>query len=107
MREADERMLEVFDNDSICRILHVRCRDCLQCVEQVYQHCSCKESFAGLVMLQDVTTVNWTDFRPRRLARGAGEFAASLRRGQQRSRPTWNRSLDRKSSTTRDGERAG
>ncbi len=28
VRVADKRMLEVFDNDSIRRILRVRCRDC-------------------------------------------------------------------------------
>ncbi len=33
VREADERMLEVFDNDSIRRILHVRRRDCVPSVE--------------------------------------------------------------------------
>ncbi len=30
---ADERMLEVFDNDSMSRILLVRRRDCVTCVE--------------------------------------------------------------------------
>ncbi len=33
MRVADERMLEVFDNDSIHRILRVRRRDCVPSVE--------------------------------------------------------------------------
>ncbi len=33
VRVADERVLEVFDNDSIRRILRVRRRDCVQSVE--------------------------------------------------------------------------
>ncbi len=33
LRIADERILEVFDNDSIHRILRVRCRDCVPTVE--------------------------------------------------------------------------
>ncbi len=33
VRVADERMLEVFDNDSICRILQVRRRNCVPSVE--------------------------------------------------------------------------
>ncbi len=33
VRVADERMLEVFGNDSIRRILRVRCRDCVPFVE--------------------------------------------------------------------------
>ncbi len=33
VRVADERMLEVFDNDSIRRILQARRRDCLPAVE--------------------------------------------------------------------------
>ncbi len=33
VRVADERMLEVFDNDSIHRILRVRRRDCVPSVE--------------------------------------------------------------------------
>ncbi len=33
VRVADERMLEVFDNDSILRILRVRRRDCVPPVE--------------------------------------------------------------------------
>ncbi len=33
LRVAGERMMEVFDNDSICRILHVRCRDCVSSAE--------------------------------------------------------------------------
>ncbi len=33
VRVADERMLEVFDNDSIRRILRVRRRDCVTSVE--------------------------------------------------------------------------
>ncbi len=33
VRLADERMLEVFDNDSIRRILHVKRRDCVPSVE--------------------------------------------------------------------------
>ncbi len=33
VRVADERMFEAFDNDSIRRILRVRCRDCVPSVE--------------------------------------------------------------------------
>ncbi len=33
VRVSDERMLEVFDNDSIRRILRVRCRNCVSFVE--------------------------------------------------------------------------
>ncbi len=33
VRVADERMLEVFDNDSIRRILRIRRRDCVPSVE--------------------------------------------------------------------------
>ncbi len=33
VRVADERMLEVFDNDSIRRILHARRRDCVPSVK--------------------------------------------------------------------------
>ncbi len=33
VRVADERMLEVFDNDSIRRILRVRIRDCVPSME--------------------------------------------------------------------------
>ncbi len=33
VRVADERVLEVFENDSLLRILHVRRRDCEQSVE--------------------------------------------------------------------------
>ncbi len=38
-RVADERMLEVFNNDSIRRILHVRRRDCVPSVEQRRRLC--------------------------------------------------------------------
>ncbi len=42
-----------------------------------------------------------------RLACGANELEASWRRGQPRSRPTWNPSPDRASSATHVGERTG
>ncbi len=38
-RGADERMLEVFDNDSIRRILRVRRKDCAPCVELCRRLC--------------------------------------------------------------------
>ncbi len=70
---------------------------------------SCSFRCPGLVMLQDIPTVNWsrTYFRPHRLARGAGEMQASWRHGQPRSRQTWSSSPDRDSSATHDGERSG
>ncbi len=37
--EVDERMLEVFDNDSIRRILRVRRRDCVPSMELRRRHC--------------------------------------------------------------------
>ncbi len=46
-REAGERMLEVFDNNSICRILRVKRRDCVPSVE-LRRRIS--------VMMQDVPT---------------------------------------------------
>ncbi len=39
VRVADEKMLEVSDNDSTCRILHVRRRDCVPSVE--LRRCLC------------------------------------------------------------------
>ncbi len=52
---ADERRLEVFDNDSIHHILGVRRRDCVPSVE--LRRRSCKEGSAGLDMLQDFPKV--------------------------------------------------
>ncbi len=37
--QADEKMLEVFDNDSIHRILRVRRRDCVPSVELLHRLC--------------------------------------------------------------------
>ncbi len=48
VRVANERMLEVFDNDSICRILHMRCRDCVSSVEQ--RRRLCHTSTSALLM---------------------------------------------------------
>ncbi len=39
VRVADERMLEVFDNDSIRCILHVKRRDCVPTVEPRHRLC--------------------------------------------------------------------
>ncbi len=53
VRVADERRLEVFDNDRIRRNLRVRRRDCLPTVEQRRHLCltrSCNNGSAGLVM---------------------------------------------------------
>ncbi len=61
VRVADGRMLEIFDNNSIRRILRVRRRDCVPSVElrrRLCRHCPCKEGSAGLVMLQDVPKVS-------------------------------------------------
>ncbi len=63
VRVTDERMLEVFDNDSIRRILRGAETVChlWNCVAasalQACRHCSCKEGSAGLVMPQDVPTI--------------------------------------------------
>ncbi len=86
VRVADERMLEVFDNDSIRLILRVRrstvCHP-WNCVAasalQAYRHCSGKEGSAGLDMPQDVPKVSLsrTFSFPHRLARGADELEAS------------------------------
>ncbi len=46
VRGADERMLEVFDNGSIRRILRVRRRDCVPCVE--LRRRLCRTSIQGL-----------------------------------------------------------
>ncbi len=58
VRVAHERMLEVFDNDSIRRIQHVWRIDCEPSVELRRRQCSCKEGSAGLVVLQDVPKLN-------------------------------------------------
>ncbi len=57
-------MFEVFDNNSIHRILRVRRRDCVPSVElwlapalQEYHTYSCKEGSVCLVMLQEVPMV--------------------------------------------------
>ncbi len=58
---------------------------------------------------QDVPKVSWsrTFYYPHRLARGADKLEASWRHGLPRPRPAWNRSPDRESSATHDGERTG
>ncbi len=48
VREANKRMLEVFDNDSIHRILHVRRRDCVPSVE-LWRHL-CLTSIPALLV---------------------------------------------------------
>ncbi len=64
VRVADERKLEVFDDDSIHHTLRVRHRVChpWNCVTasalHAYRHCSYKEGSAGLVMPQDVPKVS-------------------------------------------------
>ncbi len=53
----DERVLEVFDNDSISHILHVRRGDCVPTVElrrRPCQNSSSKEGPTDLNMLRDV-----------------------------------------------------
>ncbi len=116
VRVADEMMLEVFDNGSIRRILHVRRRDCVSPVELRRRLCltSIPVLFvqrrpAGLVMLQDVPKVSWsrTYFCPNRLACGPGELEARWRRIQPRWRQIWNPPPDLKSSAMHDGERTG
>ncbi len=104
--KADERMLAVFDNDRIRRILHVRQQECVQ----EWQNCgttsaslaywlnSSKEGFAGLAILRGVLRVDWsgTSSRPHRLARGP-----------RHSRKTCYPTLDRESTTTHDCEMTG
>ncbi len=83
VRVADERMLEVFDNDSIRRILGTGtvCHP-WNCVAastlQAYRHCSCKEGSAVLYMPQDVPKVSLSSIFsfPHRLARGTDELGA-------------------------------
>ncbi len=48
VRVADERMLEVFENDSIHRILRVRRRDCVPSVE--LRHRLCQTSIPALLV---------------------------------------------------------
>ncbi len=75
----------------------------------VDRHSSSKGGFFGLVMLQNIPTVNWsmTYFCPHRLGRGAGELEASWRLGQPRSKQTWSPSPDHESSATHFGKRIG
>ncbi len=65
VRVGHKRVLAVFDNKSIRRILHVRSRDWVPSVElrsrnaiQVYRHNSCRACYATMLTLQDVQTVN-------------------------------------------------
>ncbi len=65
VRVADERMLEVFDNENIRRILRVRRRDCVQSVELRRRLCLAsiqallvQKGSAGLDMPQDVPKVS-------------------------------------------------
>ncbi len=51
---AGKRMMAVFGNNCIRRILHAR--DCVHTVELVCRHCSCKQGSVGLVMLR-----RWND----------------------------------------------
>ncbi len=117
VRVADERILGIFDNDSIRHILSVRRRDCVPFVELRRRICLTRIP-AQLVQRR----LRWFDHAARRpegelikdlllptppLARGADELEASWRPGLPRSRPTWNRSPDRESSATHDGERTG
>ncbi len=68
---------------------------------------SAKESSAGLVMLQDAPTVNWSRiyFCTHRFARCASKLETNWRRGQPRSRQTRNPSPDREFSLTHHRER--
>ncbi len=110
LRVADERALEIFDHDSISRIFHVRRRDCEPTITSPScRRSSFKQGFVGLVMLQDIRTVNWSRayFCPHRLARGAGELETDWRRGQPRSRQTWSPSMDCEFSASHNWERIG
>ncbi len=79
VRIVDERMLEVFGNDSIRRILRVRRRDCVPFVELHRRLCLTsipallvQKRSAGLVMLQDVPKDLLLSTPPRTWCRRAG-----------------------------------
>ncbi len=61
VRVADERMLEVFDNDSIHRILYLRRRDCVPSVE--LQRRLCLTTMPALFMQR---RLRWFDHAARR-----------------------------------------
>ncbi len=111
VRVADERMLEAFDIDSIRRILRVRHRDCVPSVE--LRRRLCLTSIPALLVQR---RLRWFGHaarhpesyfikdlllptQPHTWRRRAG--------GQLKTRSTWNRSPDRESSATHDGERTG
>ncbi len=65
VRVADERVLAVFDNESIRRILHVKHGDCIPTAKLhaasaslAYRRSLSKEGFDGLATLQDVLRVS-------------------------------------------------
>ncbi len=72
VRVADERMLEVFDNDSIHRILRVRHIDCVPSME--LRRRLCLTSIPALLVQR---RLRWFGHVPHRLARGADELEAS------------------------------
>ncbi len=84
VRVADESMLEVFDNDSIHRILRVRRRDCVPFVE--LRRRLCLTSITPLLVQRRLP---WFDHAARR------------------PDSELSRSPDRKFSATHDGERTG
>ncbi len=116
LRVGDERTLEVFDNDSIGRILRVRRWDCVPSVE--LRRRLCLTSISVLLVQRRLLWFGHAARRPE------GELIKGLllptsprtwrRRagGQLKTRATtikatWNRSPDRESSATHDGERTG
>ncbi len=116
VRVADERMLEVFDNDSIRRILRVRRRDCVPSVELRR-----RLRLTSIPALLVQSRLRWFGHAARRpegeLIKDLGlptppltwrrRAEGHLKTWQPRPRPTWNRSPDRESSATYDGDRAG
>ncbi len=94
VRVADERMLEIFNNNSIRRTLHVRPRDCVSSVELLQRFCL--TSFPALLMQRRLlwfgqtswrstkdmgnhdqgrpgTALRTTSLRPRTMEKGLGE----------------------------------
>ncbi len=104
VRVADECMRAVFENDSNRRILHMRRVPLVE-----LWHRLCLTSIPTQLVQR---TLRWFGHAARRLD---GELIRDhllstlprTKRGQPRSRQTWNSSPDRESSAAHDGERIG
>ncbi len=87
VRVADERMLEVYDNDSIRRILHLRRRGCVPSVE--LQRYLCLTSMSALLVQRRLRWFGHAAKGPE------GELIKDLLLSTPtRMWPTWNRSSD-------------